>query len=369
MTLPLLLHPSGFSIHFLASLTAQKQFISVRQAPKNVSCYSPGQELQCKKSRSPELHMSPKFFCKGPQAKSIRWLSCSWFSCAGRRAHKMFWIRDLNCCHISAASAQIKRWKNKISLLTAKQQLGCGKVLPSSHFKRKPAPANLFNSVHLFQRLIISFYVCKENLSGIFCLLRSQTQAISGYQRSHTGYRRKCWSHSTEERKRSLIGCAQTRSSFQQELMKTKLWLKSSSCWVLDTGLYTYFHKLGIIPWEETLEDFRRVSSSGCQKKSGQRCYSYCTTEPVLSPRTGNEGQKCSFIPVKRVVPWMGLGVTPTGWSTGEPSRQIWHGQNSKAVRAATADITLVSCWCGEIGGKDQDPRLKKYQKSLQLLP
>lgn len=49
--------------------------------------------------------------------------------------------------------------------------------------------------------------------------------------------------------------------------MKTKLWLKSSSCWVLDTGLYTYFHKLGIIPWEETLEDFRRVSSSGCQKK------------------------------------------------------------------------------------------------------
>lgn len=64
--------------------------------------YFSGQELQCKKSRSSEAQRSPKSFCKGPQAKSIRWLSCSWFSCAGRRAHRMFWIRDLNCCHVSA---------------------------------------------------------------------------------------------------------------------------------------------------------------------------------------------------------------------------------------------------------------------------
>lgn len=114
------------------------------------------------------------------------------------------------------------------SFLTEKQPVGCGKLLkkiplpvpptlPSSRLKTKSATANLFNSVHLFQRQMISFYVCNKNLSGIFCLLRNQTQgqAIAGYQRSDTGSRRKCWSHSTEERNRSLTGCAQTRSSFQ----------------------------------------------------------------------------------------------------------------------------------------------------------
>lgn len=99
------------------------------------------------------------------------------------------------------------------------------------------------------------FLLCvQRKLSGIFCLLRNQTQgqAISGYQRSDTGSRRKCWSHSTQERNRSLIGCAQTRSSFQQEFKKTKFWLKSSDCWVLDTWLYTHLHKLGIHCWAST---------------------------------------------------------------------------------------------------------------------
>lgn len=225
--------------------------------------YFSGQELQCKKSRSSEAQRSPKSFCKGPQAKSIRWLSCSWFSCAGRRAHRMFWIRDLNCCHVSAQTVLKSRGERTKSECpnrktatwlwqsTEKIPLPVLPTLPSSRLKTKPATANLFHCVHLFQRPMISFYACKKPLSGIFCLLRNQTQgqAISGYQRSDTGSRRKCWSHSTEERNRSLIGCAQTRSSFQQELMPTKLWLKSSDHWVLGTGLYTHLHRLGILCW------------------------------------------------------------------------------------------------------------------------
>lgn len=159
--------------------------------------------------------------------------------------------------------------------------------------------------------------------------------------------------------------------------MPTKLWLKSSVCWVLGTGLYTQLHKLGIHCWASSPGSRRSYAlwktwgfSFGCQKKSCQRRYSDCTTEPVPSPRS-RKWRSEMFIPVKRhhhcVVPWMGL--TPTGWSTeGHKSLQgkTWHGQNS--VRAATANFTLVSCWVVTLE-ENTEILVQKEKKSLQLLP
>lgn len=106
---------------FKADMTGTKLKGSQGSHGRYYSCFMLSGKIWGK-DQDPRLKVnrSPKSFCKGPQAKSIRWLSCSWFSCAGRHAHRMFWIKNLNCCHVSAASTQIKRSKDKIRV--SKQQ-------------------------------------------------------------------------------------------------------------------------------------------------------------------------------------------------------------------------------------------------------
>lgn len=50
---------------------------------------------------------------RSPQAKSSRWLSCRWSNCVERWTHRMVCMKDLNDCHVSVTSVQIKRWRDK----------------------------------------------------------------------------------------------------------------------------------------------------------------------------------------------------------------------------------------------------------------
>lgn len=101
-------------------------------------------------------------------------------------------------------------------------------------------------------------------------------------------------------------------------------------------------------------------------KKSGQRYYSYCTSEPVSSPGMGNEDQKCSSLLKDITTEW----YPGWGWSSLPlDEAQLQHLRAFKADMAWTklkgsqgSHGKFYSCFMlsGEVGGKEQDPRLKE---------
>lgn len=137
--------------------------------------------------------------------------------------------------------------------------------------------------------------------------------------------------------------------------MTTKSWLKSSDCWVLGTGLYTYLHKLGIHCWasppprgEDTLlgslEDLRRASSFGCQKKKVARDVTVTAlVNQCLSRGTGNEGQKCSSLLKDIITEWY------PRWGWGSLPQDEAQPQHTRAFRADTAG-TKLKCTQGSHG-------------------